>query len=108
MRLNPFRRRTSTDAFELRGDLSKGVQSVRVESGVVPRSVVTAAAERCGVLGADAPSKEAVQGMTQRINMWYRQNGYHLSRVDKCRPVQAGVLTLSSVEPCLSPRDLMT
>ena len=98
----PLRRRTSADAFELQGDLSKGVRSVRVESGVVPRRVVTAAAERCGVLGTDAPSKEAVQAMTQRINLWYRQNGYHLSRVDSCRPVRAGVLTLGSVEPRLS------
>ena len=78
----PLRRRTAADAFELQGDLSKGVQSVRVESGVVPRRVTTAAAKRCGVLGTDAPSKEAVQAMThRRINLWYWQNGYLIMRV---------------------------
>ena len=93
--------RRQSGPLTLRGDLSDGVHTVKLSSAIVPRDVVRMAAQRSGVLtkGGGVPSAAAVSAFAQRINAWYRENGYVLARVQGCRPVAAGRLELEAFEP---------
>ena len=95
-----FARRRQSGPLTLRGDLSDGVHTVKLSSAIVPNDVVRMAAQRSGVLGSGGvPSAAAVSACAQRINAWYRQNGYVLARVQGCRPVTEGRLELEAFEP---------
>ena len=87
-----FFARRQSGPLTLRGDLSGGVHTIRLSSTIVPKDVVRMAAQRSGVLtkGGGVPSAAAVSAFAQRINAWYRANGYVLARVQGCRPVVAG------------------
>ena len=96
-----FFARRQSGPLTLRGDLSGGVHTIRLSSTIVPKDVVRMAAQRSGVLtkGGGVPSAAAVSAFAQRINAWYRANGYVLARVQGCRPVVAGRLELEAFEP---------
>ena len=96
-----FFARRQSGPLTLRGDLSGGVHTIRLSSNIVPKDVVRMAAQRSGVLtkGGGVPSAAAVSAFAQRINAWYRANGYVLARVQGCRPVVAGRLELEAFEP---------
>ena len=96
-----FYARRQTGPLALRGDLSDGVHTIKLNSAIVPKDVVRMAAQRSGVLtkGGGVPSAAAVSAFAQRINAWYRENGYVLARVQGCRPIAAGRLELEAFEP---------
>ena len=96
-----FFARRQSGPLTLRGDLLGGVHTIRLSSTIVPKDVVRMAAQRSGVLtkGGGVPSAAAVSAFAQRINAWYRANGYVLARVQGCRPVVAGRLELEAFEP---------
>jgi hypothetical protein len=96
-----FYARRQSGPLTLRGDLSDGVHTIKLSSAIVPKDVVRMAAQRSGVLtkGGSVPSAAAVSAFAQRINAWYRANGYVLARVQGCLPVTAGRLQLETFEP---------
>jgi hypothetical protein len=96
-----FYARRQSGPLTLRGDLSDGVHTIKLSSAIVPKDVVRMAAQRSGVLtkGGGVPSAAAVSAFAQRINAWYRANGYVLARVQGCLPVTAGRLQLETFEP---------
>ena len=79
-------------------DLTGGIKTVSVNSGIVPRGVLVSAA-RASKLLDETPPAGAASEFADRINVWYRQNGYTFSRVTSRSAVQKGKLSLTVVEP---------
>ena len=87
-------------------DLSMPVRSISVNSVVLPKSVLRDAGRASGIHDAKPPA-DATTRFAERINFWYRRNGYVFSRVTARGPVRKGKLQFIVSEPRLAPEPVL-
>ena len=97
------RQRLTPSVGKGRDEASSGsLTSISLNSRLVPRSVLQSAARNAGVLGQEEPTADAIANLAGRIDAWYRQQGYVLSRVVGHRAIKDGKLQMVVVEPLVA------